>query len=211
MQEVPLMQLLKEDTRGQHNDAEAHPFQGSLAQGQLPYESYCRYVTYLYDLHKGFESQLAEKSKSDPLLAAIMKDEYYQMPFLKNDLQSLNLPLPAKAPECIEKFLRLPQFAEHPVSLLGVLYVLLGSKHGAKFIAHSVKEAYKLNAGGYSYFDPYGGEFRPLWQTFVANMNDMSLTPPQREAVLAAARATFDIFGSMGEEIWDLQTAAVRS
>jgi heme oxygenase len=208
--ETPLMQHLKEETRSKHSDAEGHPFQGALAQGQLPFESYCRYLVYLYSLHLGFERMLADSAAANPAIASVVKPELYQVPFLKEDLRALKLDMPASPQSpAVDAFLRLPLFDAQPLSLLGVLYVLLGSKHGAKFIAHNVKEAYKLNNGGSLYFDPYGAEFRPLWQNFIAGMNELPLQPAERQAILDASNATFDVFGRMGAEIWDLQESKV--
>lgn len=205
METTPLMQFLKEETRSKHTQAEGHPFQGELAQGRLPYGSYCRYLGYLYSLHNGFESMLAQSGKTNADIAAVMTPELYQVPFLTDDLQELKLQVPTQPAASITKFLASPTFEKYPVSLLGVLYVLLGSKHGAKFIANSVKQAYGLNGGGYKYFDPYGSEFRSLWQDFIARMNALNLDAAERGAMLDAARATFDVFGEIGEDIWQWQ------
>src|SRR5207237_2516420 len=93
--------------------------------------------------------------------------------------------------------------------MLGALYVLLGSKHGAKFIAHQVKEAYQLGDSGYSYFNPYGESFRELWLRFTSGLNELSLNDQERQALLAAADNTFDVFGEIGVAIWDAQAVAV--
>jgi thiaminase len=45
--QTTLHQYLKESTRSNHNAAEAHPFQGTLANGKLPRGAYVDYVQQL--------------------------------------------------------------------------------------------------------------------------------------------------------------------
>ncbi|MFX9692342.1 biliverdin-producing heme oxygenase, partial [Acinetobacter baumannii] len=73
-------------------------------------------------------------------------------------------------------------------ALLGSHYVLLGSKHGGKYIAHSLQSKYHLNEGkGAIYFDPYGTNFQQIWKSFVAGMNELPLGSEDEEAMVLAA------------------------
>lgn len=201
--QTPLMQYLKEATRPNHEDAESQPFQAALVNGTLPFETYCQYLIQLHALHEPIERRIAENA-ANPQIAAVMKPDYNQAPFIEKDLAALNVPLSSSPMlECVRKFNETPIFRTHPESCLGVVYVLLGSKHGAKFIAHKVKEAYSLSDdAGYSYFNPYGENFRPLWQQFVASMNEAPMSDESREAMLEASTLTFNVFGSIGADLW---------
>jgi heme oxygenase len=210
--EESIHQLLKQGTRARHEQAEGHPFQGALAQGKLPLPSYRRYLIQLAHLHDRFESRLRAAAQDSAPVKSVVANDYFQLPFLQADLQALNLSQRDESPAaCIVAFDQLPIFSRQPESLIGVLYVLLGSKHGAKFIAHNVKAAYDLGAGGWSYFDPYGEKFRPMWQTFTAALNALPATDELKGSVLAGADAAFEIFVDLGDEIWRGQPAALET
>lgn len=204
-----LHQFLKESTRPMHSAAESHPFQGALANGKLTRQAYIEYLQQLQALHSAFESQLLEAAKSSPQVAHVVRDEHYQTRFLENDLAAFHAQ-PAIACAPVAAFVQDQNFQKQPVSLLGVLYVLLGSKHGGKFIAHSVKQAYELDGAGYTYFNPYGDTFRELWQDFTGSLNTLDLPPEQRQSVLDGAGKTFMLFGALGEEIWARMQAAAK-
>jgi heme oxygenase len=210
--EESIHQLLKQGTRARHEQAEGHPFQGALAQGKLPLPSYRRYLIQLAHLHERFESRLREAAETSAPVKSVVADDYFQLPFLQADLKALNLSQRDESPAaCLVEFDQLPIFSRNPESLIGVLYVLLGSKHGAKFIAHNVKTAYALGSGGWTYFDPYGDRFRPLWQTFTGSLNALPSSEELKSAVLNGADAAFEIFVDLGDEIWRGQPAALET
>ncbi len=199
--EITLHQYLKDSTRENHSAAESHPFQGSLANGKLPLSAYTDYLQQLQAMHSAYETKLLQATEHDAHLKNVMRPEYYQTEFLDRDLQALHSGPAAPLP-CIIDFVASKNFDRNPVSMLGILYVLLGAKHGGKFIAHSVKQAYEFKDGGYTYFSPYGENFRELWQQFTASLNSLNLTQQERDSVLQAASDTFDIFGKIGQEVW---------
>ena len=210
--ETTLHQFLKDSTRPNHDQAEGHPFQGALAQGLLPLASYRSYLSQLAHLHERYENKLRKGAATTAQLQAVVRDQYYQLPFLQADLQALDGKSQAEPPfKCVLDFTDSPTFDEHPVSMLGVLYVLLGSKHGGKFIARKVKEVYGLKDCGYTYFDPFGDDFRAVWQSFTTALNSLSEDEAVRRHVLSGANATFDIFLTVGDEIWRRQQSAVAS
>jgi len=207
--QTTLHQYLKEQTRANHSAAEGHPFQGTLANGKLGRAAYVDYLQQLRELHAGFESHLAEAAKKDAVVGAVIKPEYYQLPFIEDDLKALGQSH-APALDCVKQFNEDPLFKQCPVALIAVLYVLLGSKHGGKFIAHNVKEAYSLDGAGWTYFKPYGDNFMELWKGFTESLNTMPVDEKQREQMLQAAGMTFDVFGEMGEKIWNRMEPAAE-
>ena len=209
--EITLHQYLKDSTRETHSVAESHPFQGTLASGKLPLSAYTDYLQQMQALHSAYEAKLAHAAEHDAHLKSVMRPEYYETEYLDRDLAALHSGPAAPLP-CISEFIASENFDRNPVSMLGVLYVLLGSKHGGKFIAHSVKQAYEFKTAGYTYFSPYGENFRELWQQFTASLNGLNLTQQERESVLKAASDTFDIFGKIGQEVWrKMETSAAST
>jgi heme oxygenase len=140
----------------------------------------------------------------------VVSDEHYQLPFLQSDLKALGTDMNSEAalPAVVE-FVGSRTFSQDPRSLLGVLYVLLGSKHGGKFIAHAVRETYGLQEAGYTYFDPFKDRFRPLWQDFTAALNALPEDEQLRNGILEGADCTFNVFVQIGDAIWRAQQASV--
>ncbi len=206
--ETTLHLHLKESTRMHHSSAEGHPFQGALTNAQLPHAAYVDYVQQLQALHSLYEAKLAAAAKTDPHLQSAMCPDYFQTVFLDRDLAALKAPT-AEPVACIKEFVNSSVFEQTPVSMLGVLYVLLGAKHGGKFIAHNVKQGYKLEEAGYTYFNPYGENFRELWQKFTTSLNSLNLTQAERDATTKTACDTFDVFGGIGEAVWNRMESKV--
>jgi heme oxygenase len=199
---VTLHQLLKDSTRQRHEQAESHQFQGALANGKLPISMYCRYMVQLTHMHRLFERDLQKAAGRSPLDAVVFTD-HYQLPFLLNDIKALGIGEESEAPlPCLQD----PSWRQHvntqPERLLGALYVLLGSKHGGKFIAHKVRESYQLGEAGFTYFNPYGENFRPLWQNFTTALNNLPEEETLRKNIVAGAETTFDLFIKVGDGIW---------
>ncbi|HEY9791964.1 MAG TPA: biliverdin-producing heme oxygenase [Candidatus Obscuribacterales bacterium] len=207
--QTTLHQHLKDSTRKRHEQAEGHPFQGALAQGKLPLASYRRYLVQLAHLHREFENQL-RNAEGNPAVRSVVHDEHYQLPFLQDDLKALGTDMNSEtALPVVVEFAQSRTFSDDPRTLLGVLYVLLGSKHGGKFIAHQVRETYGLQDAGYTYFDPFKDRFKPLWQDFTSALNALPDDEQLRNGVLQGADATFDVFVQIGDAIWRAQQASV--
>ncbi len=200
---LSLMEKLKESTRSMHNSAESSKFQSWLAHGKLSESVYADYLEQLYLVHSLLEGEIKNSGQES---AAILTDNQLQEPFLRNDLEhfgrhqlgdSIALESTKKLLESIRKLSE-----SCPVALLGMHYVLLGSKHGGKFIAKSCQDSYKLTDGiGAKYFDPYGQNFMPLWKNFKESMNRLELTEIQEEELCQAAGDMFLAIAEIGDEM----------
>jgi heme oxygenase len=201
---MTLQETLKSSTRGFHDAAEGHNFQGLLAQALLPLDDYKRYLEQLFLVHSILEEKIRENWKADPRLSAVVLENQMQEPFLKKDLEFLKtdyrkiapLPSTAKFTQQIEAAAK-----SNPISLLGFHYVLLGSKHGGKFIAKNVREKYSFTGSGAIYFDPYGDQFMPCWKTFINALNEAPLSDTDTASVIEAAKMTFLSIGDIGSEL----------
>ena len=204
------MQQLKEGTRDCHNNAESQEFQRLLASGDLPRHLYVKYLEQLWIIHNRLEGHLGTLAKENTALTEVVSDEQLQVPFLQQDLDFFG-----STPEHVEampstKWIldKIDNRSTKGPALLGSHYVLLGSKHGGKFIAHNLQAKYHLNEGkGAIYFDPYGTNFQQIWKTFASGMNNVPLSEQEEEAMVLAAREMFEGIGRLSEEMVQAQVS----
>ena len=203
-----LMETLKEATAPLHNSAEGSRFQSLLTNGRLSQDVYADYLAQLYLLHSLLENEIRRHA----CLASVVVPLQYQEEFLRQDLVSMgkdtaNVAALASTRQLLD-LIRLCS-AECPEALLGMHYVVLGSKHGGKFIAKNVQASYGLIDGaGSLYFDPYGPSFMPIWKQFKEEMNKLVLPAPTIEAICEAAGQMFKHFTLIGEEMMPRVVAA---
>lgn len=201
---MTLAEDLKAATKPFHDTAEGHNFQRDLAAGLLPIATYTCYLEQLFLIHKALEKLIAEHSKTNQRLAKVVTIEQMQVPFLQNDLSLLRSapdrirPLTATA-----NLIRQIESAgiDNPFSLLGFHYVLLGSKHGGKFIAANLRKKYNVNGDITKYFDPYGDKFMPLWRHFINTLNECVCSEQDSEEITKAAKNTFLAIADIGSEL----------
>ena len=202
---APIMQQLREDTHALHRLAEGQEFQMQLMRGRLPQQLFVAYLEQLFLIHQQLESSLITLAESLPAVGHVVRPDYYHELRLRRDLQFFGSrpdhvqPLPSTT-----RFLaQLNDCADHePVTLLGVHYVLEGSKNGGRFQAVKVRDAYALpDETGTEYLDPYGDQQPILWAQYKAAMNEVSLSQAERESIVAGAKETFWAFVDMCQEL----------
>lgn len=196
-----LMESLKESTAPMHNSAEGSRFQSLLTNGKLPLEVYADYLGQLFLVH----SHLEDAMRNHASCAKVLTNEQYQVEFLKKDLTVLGRETSSvSALASTRSLLDLIAAAAQncPEALLGMHYVLLGSKHGGKFVAKNVQVSYALEDGaGNTYFDPYGNSFMPIWRQFKDDMNKLELPPQTADTVCKAAADMFRHITMIGDEL----------
>lgn len=192
--------VLRSCTRELHERIEQHPLQKQLASATISRHNYARYLQHLHTLHTAFETRLKEVAEREPF-NRVVQNEHYQRDFLERDLQRLkdDLKPPSgdgKPLNIVSRFGRDGAFRDNDVALLGALYVLLGSKHGGKYMAHQLRQAWG-SEDRHEYLDPYGAEFGAIWKQFVQDLN----TVEQQDALLAGARETYEAFFVISNQI----------
>lgn len=196
-----LMEQLKESTRSMHDSAESSKFQAYLANGALPIETYVDYLEQLFLVHRRLEESICSNAE----LKDILDRKELQLPFLEKDLEQFQRATDKiKARAATQRLLdKISESAvSSPSSLLGMHYVLLGSKHGGKFIARNCQESYKLAEGkGVLYFDPYGPNFMPVWKNFKDTMNARSFSQAESSAICKGAAEMFRSVAEIGDEL----------
>lgn len=199
------MLTLRESTAEHHRRAEQHPFQQQMVRGTLSRELYVRWLGQMLQVHAALEAHLDRLVVRNPQFKAVFNDERRKVAALRADLAffgglSDQTPLPA-ARGLMDGMDQLA--ADHPMALLGVLYVLEGSTNGSKFIARRVRPAYELPATGEgsAYLDPYGDLQPARWQEWKAAMDALGFPPGEVEQLTAAAQQTFDAVRELGAEL----------
>jgi heme oxygenase len=199
------MQRLKESTQALHDSAEGHKLQSGLARGELDVGMYAAYLEQLYLIHRELEHRLRESRASNSVFSRAIADAQMQEEFLATDLRVLgrdpNLVKPVPATQKLVD--KISEYAAgQPLSLLGLHYVLLGSKHGGKYIARQLAKTYNLNEGeGNKYFDPYGSEFMPLWMQFKNAINESQLSEQDCNAIIEGAQQMYASIANISEEL----------
>lgn len=202
--EMTLSERLKSSTKPLHDSAEGHNFQRLLANGLLSLADYGAYLEQLFLVHTVLEKNIKHFGANDKRLASIVGQEQLQESFLKEDLEFLGSnpssiePLPVTA-----KFIRKIEVSakDNPSSLLGFHYVLLGSKHGGKFIARNLKQKYSFNDAGTRYFDPYGELFMQHWRSFISGLNEAEFSETEDKSIIEAAKETFVAVSEVGSAL----------
>lgn len=200
-----VMERLRDETMEHHKRAESHPLQKALATGQLSREHYTGFHGQLMLVHRALERALAAKAATVPAIARSVKLYMLTEQYHAADLAHFGIdpagvrPTPATA-RVIEHIQTTA--ASNPIALLGMLYVLEGSKNGSKFLSRVVMKAYGIGPGpGVLAMDPYGDHQRAYWQQFKDDMNGLAFTPEQIDGMLTSAKAMFDAIGAIGSDI----------
>lgn len=209
---VLIMDTLRTSTAAHHEAAENHPFQVALNKGQAPLECYVAYLRELLHLHRAVEHHLREQSARIPAFAAVVRNYQYQVPYLIADLEHFNHDPDACEPTAATKLAidRVNLAAtDTPIAVLGMHYVLEGSKNGAKYISRNLARAYELQPGpGLCYFDPYGDQQREYWAQFKADMNAQSFTESETTQLVEGAVKMFGFIEQISMALSDQLPAA---
>ena len=206
-----IMARLKEATGDLHSHAESRPLQQQIARGEVDRDRFAVYLGQLYLVHRSLETSL-ERAKADhPSIDAVATPDRMRVPDLEKDLEFYRLsPQKIESTAATERFIdsieRLG--ADDPVALLGSLYVFEGSTNGGRFLAKVLRRVWGLDGGGLSYFDPYGDEQPHRWTAFKTDMDAADLNDEQRDAIVEAARATFQAIADVSDEVATLAGAA---
>lgn len=202
---APLMLRLKEETLPNHQAAESGAFEQMLVRGQLTREQYVALLQQRYLMHAALERAVVQLAATHPFVANIVRSGLLQQDNLRQDLQFFGVQNPDAGAPCAgtRSFIDAVQraAAERPISLLGFYYVFEGSKNGAKFISRAIRSVFSLTQDGVRYLDPHGDQQRALWMEFKQSMDAAPIPAADHEAIIDAAKRTFDFVAQVGEEL----------
>jgi len=203
--DLSLSTALRVATSDLHTQAESHPFQRALVQGELPRDLFTRQMSQLLLVHTALEKALHHAAIENTDIASVVREEQFQQPRLVRDLAHVGFdPAKAAATTATQAVCSLIErlAATNPIALLGALYVFEGSNNGARFIARAVRKAYNIEElEGISYLDPYGEAQREKWGEFKAAMDALVLSDDDIESVVATAKQMFRAINAMGDDL----------
>lgn len=209
---LSIMQQLKASTQTQHDATEDGTFNQDLVKGKLPLDQYVESLGQLFLIHLALEKHLRRFQVEMPAFTRVLKDYQFQEPYLRNDLAFFG-----RNPDQVQPLnstRRFVEFIDHlaahsPMGLLGIHYVFEGSNNGSKFISRAVKKAYNLtDTKGTQYLDPYGDQQKEYWQAFKDDMNAVGFLPPETEAIVKSAGATFEAVMHLHRELYEAGACA---
>ncbi len=184
-----LSKYLRESMASRHKRIEQHPLQNELASGSISKERYAKYLQGLLSFHREFESALSEHADEAPL-KGIVDSDYFMIERLEKDLSELGA---AGRTAVSGTNLLSYEKVENPLELLGILYVILGSKHGGKYMSKVLSD--KMGNGYHHYYlDPFDTKLGALWSKFVAEIDALPLSDEERDTVLKGAISAYDAF-----------------
>jgi heme oxygenase len=203
---MSIMLRLRNETREHHERAEHSAYEQALIQGRLPQELYVAGLAQRWLIHQALEAALRDLRSARPEFATVIDDALFQTDNAAADLRYFDIDPAAvtalPATETARAWLRtLAQ--TRPVALLGANYVLEGSKNGARYIARSLRRAYRLEQDGLRYLDPHGEQQRGLWDAFKEQMDALALSPAEQDELIGAAQAMFDHIAAIDRAVYE--------
>ena len=179
----PLLARLRSDTRVQH-DAVEQTLQ--MMDDDLSLATYRHRIENFYGFYEPVEDQLF--AADNPLETWLPMQARRKTALLKADLEALGQQVDRPLPVCV-KFPQLESAADY----FGCLYVLEGASLGGVVISRHVQARLGITAkSGGKFFHGYGERTGAMWQEFRAAITQFSFASDQHDAVVAAARATFE-------------------
>lgn len=200
------MDRLRQVTRPHHNRAEQIPLMNALLTGAVARDDYVRYLRMLAIVHASLERQL--QSSEDSTVKQVWHRSMCRAPFLMQDLEALDACRIPDSQPATEKALALVDWmmllkAEQPIGLLGCLYVLEGSRHGARLLVDPLRDALEIDGGtGLSYFAEGARDMASAWDAFSRRMNEALADESACEAVMAGAQQMFDKLAEVLIRVW---------
>jgi heme oxygenase len=204
VQTTGIMARLREETREDHEHSERRPLERALFAGTLPRDRYVAMLGQRYLIHGALETALLRWRGQDAVRATVVCEELMQAPQLCSDLRYFGCdPRDVRAIPPTTRFVEQLAACGNSSRLLGALYVLEGSKNGARIVAPRVRKAYGLPDGaGTAYLDPHGPQQRAYWERFKQAMDALPLSEHEADEIVAMARRTFAAFAEIDDALY---------
>ncbi|HEY9687374.1 MAG TPA: biliverdin-producing heme oxygenase [Coleofasciculaceae cyanobacterium] len=183
---ITISQRLREETAGQHRAIEEARRFNRLGQEDFSNPEYVQLLARFYGFYKPLE---AEFRKHSEMMGALDYERRFKLPLLEKDLKFFGLDDEALA--------RLPVCGALPPTttaseVIGTIYVMEGSTHGAQFITKRLRQQLALGEQGLAFYEGYGQETMPRWQEFKTYLDSTFAPDRDGDAVVASAVRTFE-------------------
>ena len=199
--QTTIMDRLKTETRSHHDRAEGAGFGTAMMSMTLSLSAYKVHIAAHREIHRFMEDAHAD-SPSDRI-GTVWHDGLRKVPLLDQDLEALGYgphELPEEVQATVNRFKEMidRRAAEDHESLTGVLYVLEGSTMGGTILRKKIAEGLGLAAGaGLDYYSVYGNEVMKHFMDFKARMTEAYDGTEHEDAIVEAAKETFDLVGEV--------------
>ena len=176
--ENPLALQLRANTRHGHRLLDHHPLLAALVHGNVNLESYAQALASLYATHYALEKFILEHAK------AVGWPEIFipRSPALALDLAQLK-----KKPYPLQ--VSFPALTVDLPTVVGVLYVLEGSRLGGQFLSQQLRLQLPAQTP-FRFFADTSGKLHPRWARFLALAHER-IQPEKIPACCTAAQAGF--------------------
>ncbi len=183
---------LRNAVRDEHDAIERTRVSARLADGTITTAEYADLLRQLHTVHTALERAWRSRPELEDLYPFA---RHSRLAAVDADLATLGEPLDDGSephPSVDELLASIDRWAESsPVSLVGPMYVLEGSRMGSQGLAKSLPAILGTAEGeGVRYHASPEGWFDE-WRTFKTGLEDLCTDPDDRAAVVAAAKQTF--------------------
>ena len=200
-----VMDRLREETRPDHEKAEASDFGTAVMSKSISLEAYTIHIAAHYEVLRAIEEVHA--ASDSERIAMVWHDGLSKAPLLEEDLRFLAFDaaqMPVETAEAVNRFVAMVQRrnVEAHESLPGVLYVLEGSTMGGSILRKMIAEALGFSSDhGLNYYSVYGNDVRKHFMDFKSRMSAAYDGSGHEDALVEAAKETFDLIGEVFRSI----------
>lgn len=196
---MSLPDMLRQSIASLHTSIEATPLACVMINGTIAKPAYSQWLYQMLSIHQNLEQALTSTNALDGLYDPTTMS---RSDILKQDAEALQLELDETCYLAVEEFgATLHDWsAESPWKLLGVLYVLEGSRMGSLALVRPLSKALgvALQKGTGIDYHLDGAAQRPqIWQAFRAKLAQFPLSAEQQFDVQSAACHTMSVLHDM--------------
>jgi heme oxygenase len=180
-----ISETLKIETAHHHEAIENAKRFTRLGSDDFSKDEYIQLLEKFY----GFYRPLEKAFRQHPdVMQALDFDRRFKLPLLEEDLRFFGRDDAALAalPDCQT----LPPTST-PAELIGCIYVMEGSTHGAQFISRRLRLQFQLDGEGVRFYEGYGKDTHPQWAAFKSYLDSHFANDAEGQAVVNSASATF--------------------
>ncbi|CAO3565446.1 unnamed protein product [Mortierella alpina] len=193
---------LRESTKTLHAEAGRSKFMKHFFKGAITLEMYGRYLVALYHIYNALEKALDDHKTNSALALIYFPDQLSRKLSLEKDLEYYNGPkwremvqeLPSPAQQNYVSRIQVCSSSDMPESLVAHSYVrYLGDLSGGQILCKRLQKFHKLpeNEGIALYQFEKIQDYDLYKEMFRKQLNQMTLTDAQNEAVLEEAKQAF--------------------
>jgi len=194
-----LPDMLRQSIASLHTSIEATPLACVMINGTITKSAYSQWLYQMMSIHHHLEQALTSTTMLGELYDP---NTMNRSEILKQDAEALQLEIDETSHAAVEAFgATLHDWSsESPWKLLGVLYVLEGSRMGSLALVRPLSKALgvALQKGTGIDYHLDGAAQRPqIWQAFRAKLAQFPLSTEQREDVQSASCHTMSVLHDM--------------